>query len=483
MVQRWRRRSRVHHVRARRHARFNRIPFVTVKQIVIVGAGPAGIAAAAALSSSTATITVIDEAPRPGGQIHRMPTPGLALDMHTVLADGHAAYQQFHSTFNLLRGRIQFRSDTLAWNVYGGELHLASAAGLDSIRYDALILATGAIDRIMPVPGWTLPGVFTLGAAQVLLKSQGCLLGNSMVFCGSSPLLYLAALQYLRVGGRVAAVIDSTGLGSKLRAIPGLCAAPSLLMNGLGYMARLRQHGVQIIHGSRIEAIEGQRWVEGLTYQTAAGTRHRLVCDAIAYGHGLRAETQLAELAGCELHYDPTHRQYLPVVDADGRAGHAIYLAGDGRTIGGADAAGLSGTLAAHAVATDLGLTIPSADVSTQRRKLDRLYQFQIAMAGAFSWPCHAAASIADDVLICRCEHVTAGEIRKALRLPLGFGELNRVKAATRCGMGRCQGRVCGPAAAEITAAMLNRAHGPLDRLRAQPPVKPLPIAIATVRI
>jgi NAD(P)H-nitrite reductase large subunit len=103
-------------------------------------------------------------------------------------------------------------------------------------------------------------------------------------------------------------------------------------------------------------------------------------------------------------------------------------------------------------------------------------------MAGAFAWPYQAATSLPDDVPICRCEHVTAGEMRQALRQPVGFGELNRVKAATRCGMGRCQGRMCGPAAAEITAAMLNRMDDPLDRLRAQPPVKPLPVALAGAR-
>jgi NADPH-dependent 2,4-dienoyl-CoA reductase/sulfur reductase-like enzyme len=452
-----------------------------MKQIVIVGAGPAGVAAAATLAPSTAAITLIDEAPRPGGQIHRMPAPGLALDMRNILADGHTSYQQFHATVVSLRDRVQFRPDTLAWNVYGGELHLASPTQLDSIRYDALVLATGATDRVMPTSGWTLPGVFTLSAAQVLLKSQGCLLGEHVVFCGSSPLLYLAALQYLRVGGRVAAVIDSTSIVDKLRAVPGMYAAPHLLMKGLGYIARLRQHGVRILNGARVETIEGQRRVEALIYQTADGTRHRIVCDAVAYGHGLRAETQLAELAGCELQYDAAHRQHLPVIDIDGRAGHAIYFAGDGCKSGGAEAASVSGILAGHAVAADLALTIPEMDLQGQRRKLQRMYHFQHAMAGASVWPHQAVASLPDDVVICRCENVNAGDIRRSLQLPLGVAEVNRVKAATRCDMGRCQGRVCGAVAAEMTAAMLGRAHMPLDRLRAQPPVKPLPVAVADI--
>ena len=452
-----------------------------MKQIVIVGAGPAGIAAAAALAPSDAAITVIDEAPRAGGQIHRTPAPGLALDMRRVLADGHSSYQQFHATVVSLRDRVQFRPDTLAWNVHGGELQLATSTQLDAIRYDALILATGATDRIMPVAGWTLPGVFTLGAAQVLLKSQGCLLGDNVVFCGSSPLLYLAALQYLRVGGRVAAVIDSTSFANKLRATPGMCTVPRLLLKGLGYIARLRQHGVRMLHGAHVDKIEGQQRVETVTCRTADGTQHRIACDAVAYGHGLRAETQLAELAGCELRYDGVHRQYLPAIDSDGRAGQAIYLAGDGCKIGGADAASVSGTLSGHAVAADLSLHIPSVNLAAQRHRLQRLYRFQNAMAGAFAWPYHNVTSLADNVIVCRCENVSADAIRRSLRLPLGVAEVNRVKAATRCGMGRCQGRVCGAAAAEMTAALLGRAHLPLDRLRAQPPVKPLPVAVADV--
>ena len=447
-----------------------------MKRIVIVGAGPAGIAAAAALAPSTSEITLIDEASRPGGQIHRTPAPGLALDMRRLLADGHTAYEKFHATIASLHNRIQFQPDTLAWNIHGGEAHLATATSLTSIRYDALILATGATDRVMPVPGWTLPGVFTLGAAQVLLKSQGCLPGNNVVFCGSSPLLYLAALQYLRIGGRVAAVIDSTRFTAKLRALPGLAAAPGLLAKGISYMTHLRRAGVPIIHGARVASINGRDRVETLTYRTVGGVHHHIVCDAVAYGHGLRSETQLAELAGSTLRYDPVFRQYVPAIDASGRAGYAIYLAGDGCRIGGAEAAVLSGSIAGQAVATDLDLKTPG---TTGPRKLRRLYRFQRAMATAFAWPHEAAATLADDLIVCRCENVTARDIRQSLHLPIGVTELNRVKAATRCGMGRCQGRVCGLAAAELTASIQGRANAPLDRLRMQPPVKPMPFALA----
>jgi NADPH-dependent 2,4-dienoyl-CoA reductase/sulfur reductase-like enzyme len=445
-------------------------------QIVIVGAGPAGIAAATALVPSSAAITVVDEAPQPGGQIHRMPVTRLALDMRRLLAEGHTAYQEFHTEVAALRDRVRFLPETLAWNVYGGEVHLAGPHRLEAIRYDALILATGATDRVMPVSGWTLPGVFTLGAAQVLLKSQGCLLGDRVVFCGSSPLLYLAAVQYVRMGGQVAAILDTTDFAQKLRALPGMFSAPGLLAKGLGYMANLRRHGVPTQHGIRLHAFEGREKIEAIVYETADNIRCRIECDAVAYGYGLHAETQLAELASCDLQYDATYRQHLPVIDADGRAGRAIYLAGDGCRIGGAEAASLAGTIAGNAAAVDLGLRLLAGDLPTKRRRLNRLYRAQQAMAGAFAWPVNVITTMADNVLVCRCENVTAGEIRQSLGLPIGVAELNRVKAATRCGMGRCQGRVCGPSATELTAAVLGRTHAPLDRFRAQPPVKPLPI-------
>jgi NADPH-dependent 2,4-dienoyl-CoA reductase/sulfur reductase-like enzyme len=440
-------------------------------KIVIVGAGPAGIAAGAVLAKAGLSITLIDEGSQPGGQIHRAPAPGLALDMRALLGRSHADYRRFHVTAENLCGQVDYQPGTLAWNVYDRAVQVTAAAGLAAVPYDALVIATGATDRVMPVAGWTLPGVFTLGGAQALLKGQGCLIGTQVAFCGSSPLLYVAALQYQQLGGRVAAVIDTTPFRSKLRAVPNLLAAPAMLAKGLRSMAALRRRGIPIVHGARIEAFEGEDRVSAVSYRDAGGGQHRVACDGVAYGHGLRSESQLAEVAGCSLQYDAVQRQYRPVVDRDGRAGRGIYLAGDGGTIGGAEAARVSGALAGAAILADLGVAAPAPDVAALRRSLRRLRRFQAGVAEAFAWPHAAAAALADAVVICRCENVTVGEVRQAIRQ--GASEANRVKAATRCGMGRCQGRFCGPALAELTAAT------PLDRLRAQPPIKPLPIAAA----
>lgn len=448
-------------------------------RVVVIGAGPAGIAAAAVLSRAPVEVALVDEAQRPGGQYHRSPAPGLGLDMRRLLGASHAAYETFHREAEALCAAVDYRPGTLAWGVHGRAVHLAAGGSAQVLGYDALVLATGATDRVMPVRGWTLPGVFTLGGAQALLKDQGCLVGRRVVFCGSSPLLFLAAVQYLRAGGEVAAVIDTTRFADKLRAVPDLLAAPTSLGAGLRCMAVLKRRGVMMLHGAAIDGFEGEGRVSAVACTLSSGISLRIACDAVAYGHGLRPETQLAELAGCTLRFDAVQRTHVPETDLDGRAGQGIYVAGDGGTIGGGEAAAVSGRLAAAAALADLGHVATDVDAAASRATLQRLRRFQRGLATAFRWPGERAGWLDDAVTLCRCENVTVGEVRAAVMLQEGAAEVNRIKAATRCGMGRCQGRFCGAALAEVVAARAAQGGGGRDRLRVQAPIKPLAIAVA----
>ena len=298
-----------------------------------------------------------------------------------------------------------------------------------------------------------------------------------VAFCGSSPLLYLTARQYARFGARVT-VLDTTPFAAKRAALRDLAAAPATLMKGIGHMLALRRAGAAMHHGVTLLAFEGQTSLRALRWRDRRGAEHQLRCDAAAYGHGLRPETQLAELAGCAMRYDPVQRQWFPEADAMGRAGDNVYVAGDGAAIGGAGAAAVSGRLAAMALLADRGIALDPGDLPA---RLARQLRFQRGIARAFAWPHAAIASLDDATPICRCESITAGEVRAALAVTIGADEVNRMKAATRCGMGRCQGRFCGAAAAELTAATRGRTDAPLDRLRAQAPVKPLALASAPV--
>jgi NAD(P)H-nitrite reductase large subunit len=235
---------------------------------------------------------------------------------------------------------------------------------------------------------------------------------------------------------------------------------------------------VPIHHGVRLRAFEGGSGVEAVRFADRSGKDVVLPCDAVAFGFGLKPETQLAELSGVEFGYDPVFRQWLPAADVDGRCGANVYVAGDGATIGGAHAAALTGELAACAILDDFKIAINGVDRSRKRRSVGRLRRFQRGLARAFSWPAQEVAKLDDAVMVCRCEGITAGELRASIRTEFGPTEVNRLKAITRCGMGRCQGRFCGLAAAELTASALGVSLEAVGRLRAQAPVKPIPVAI-----
>ena len=449
-----------------------------MSSVVIVGAGPAGMAAAALLAEHGVRPVLVDEAERPGGQVWRQPSAPFVPDKEVLLGRAAAAeFTRAHAAFAALADRIDHRPRHLAWTVQDGELFMAEGRRITTLRPDALLLATGATDRLLPVPGWTLPGVFSLGGAQVLLKDQGAAIGRRVVFAGASPLLYLAALQYRAMGVDVAAVLDTTRFADKLRALPTLArSAPGILAQGLSHMARLRAAGVPMLHGVASLAIEGEARAEAMRFSDAGGTQRRIACDAVALGFGLRPETQLADLAGATLRFDPHFRLWVPATDADGRCKPGLYAAGDGAAIGGAAAAELGGRLAGWAILSFLGRTVPQAEMQALRRRIARLRAFQRGLARAFAWPGAWLRTTLEETLLCRCEAVSLGTLRAALAQPLGPRETNRAKALTRCGMGRCQARFCGPAMAEAMAQALDLPLETVGRLRGQAPVKPLPL-------
>jgi NADPH-dependent 2,4-dienoyl-CoA reductase/sulfur reductase-like enzyme len=460
-----------------------RTPGKAGPRIVLVGAGPAGTRAAETLVRQGIRLTLIDEAPASGGQIYRRPPAeaGFARARRALYGFEAGKAAALHDSFDALLGRIDYRPGTLVWEIAENRLHghrYADGAGF-SLGWDALILATGAMDRVLPIPGWTLAGVFTLGGAQIALKYQGCAVGRRTVFLGSGPLLYLAAYQYAKAGAEVAAVLDTAPFAAKTRALPKLIAGGATFAKGLFYMAALKARGVPIRHGVRPLEIEGEpeSGVAAFRFETGGGRpSERIPCDAVALGWGLRSETQLADLAGCRFAWSGLDRQWLPGIDPDGRSSlQGLYLAGDGAGIAGAEAAELRGELAAWALVQDLGLEADRPRMAAIRKRLARIRRFREGLEAAFPFPAGLAAETADATILCRCEAVRAGELRATLA-GIEADELNRAKAQSRVGMGRCQGRVCGAAAAEILAAALQQPVEAAGRFRGQPPVKPLPL-------
>ena len=447
-------------------------------QVVIIGAGPAGVRAAQTLVDAGLRPIVIDENRRAGGQIYRQPPPGFVRSKKELYGFEAAKAEALHSSFEQLRAKIDYRPDTLVWNCAPGQLDLLHAQRHAEQTYTHLILCTGALDRVMPFPGWTLPGVYTLGAAQVALKAQGCVLDGRVVVAGSGPLLYLLAYQYAKAGADVVAVLDTARFGDKLRALPALLRQPVTFAKGLYFIGWLRAKGIPLIDGVEQIAADGKQSIQSLRW-TRGGKTTEIACDALATGFGLRSETQLAELAGCRFVFNELNQQWLPQRDDAGRSSvPGVYLAGDGSGIAGADAAELSGRAAALALLQDLGLPSSKAESRQLAQTLRSNLQFRQGLETAFPTAVHWARDCADDLVICRCEEITAGELRRSVQQE-GTVEINRLKALTRVGMGRCQGRVCGAAAAEILAHATGVSVADAGRLRVQAPVKPIPVSAA----
>jgi NADPH-dependent 2,4-dienoyl-CoA reductase/sulfur reductase-like enzyme len=448
-------------------------------RVVIVGAGPAGTRAAEALVAAGLRPILLDEGLRDGGQIYRRQPEGFTRTPEQLYGTEAPRALALHQTFERLRPSIDYRPRHLVWNIADGVVHTVSEGRPGQINYDALIIAAGATDRLLPVKGWQHAGVYSLGGAQIALKAQACAIGRRVVFMGTGPLLQLVALQYHKAGAEVVALLDTSSFLRQVMALPKLAARPGVLAKGLRIVSGLIASRMPIHRGVTPLEIHGdaEAGVSGVSVRLASGEVRRFDCDAVGLGYHLRPDAQLADLAGCAFTFDARTRQYWPEIDGDGRStAQGVYLAGDGARTQGADGAEISGALAAYAALADLGLGVPEARRAELRAGYRVMERFREGVAEAYPWPSHLAEGLPDEAILCRCEGITVGELRAAARTK-GADEVNRAKALTRVGMGRCQGRFCGHAGAEVVAAAAGVPLEAVGRLRGQAPVKPLAIS------
>lgn len=449
-------------------------------RVIVIGAGPAGVRCAQTLVEAGLRPVVVDENRRDGGQIYRRQPDNFTRAYAKLYGTEAERAQALHTTFDALRGQVDYMPETLAWNIFGGKLYVVRDQRSQALPYDALVICSGATDRLMPVKGWHYAGTYSLGASQIALKAQACAIGRRVVFMGTGPLLYLVASQYVKAGADVAAVLDTSPLMRRVAALPKLLARPAVLRNGLALVSYLKRAGVQVLTGITPVEITGsaENGVQGVVVRDRRGNERSFECDAVGMGYHLRPETQLADLARCSFRFDAETRQWLPEVGEDGRTSvPGVYLAGDGMKVLGADAAEIGGRLAALAVLKDFKLKVAEDELQGLRAEQAKMDRFRQGLAQAFPWPAEQAAALPDDAIVCRCEVITAGELRRTVR-EMGAQEANRAKALCRVGMGRCQGRYCGHAGAEIIAHAAGVPVEQVGRLRGQAPVKPLSMAV-----
>jgi len=453
--------------------------------VIVIGAGPAGARAALRAQACGLGVLLVDENHDAGGQVWRpIPhsfarPPGRAPSAQA--RDGDALRAE------LRRAGVRCLFGHQLWNVGTGlRADLVGPDGCVSWQPRALIVATGTTERVVPFPGWTLPGVIGLAAATILLKSQNMLPGHRTLVAGAGPLLLAVASGIVKAGGEVAAVLDLASPGEWLRTLPSLAGRPDLLWQGLQWQARLRTAGVPVLyrHGIRsVEAvgsgfeIHSQR-VDARGRAIADASAPTFAADAVTVGHGLVPGTDVTRLLRARHRYAAALGGWVADADADGRTSVAgLYVAGDGAGIAGAAAAGAHGEQVALACALDLG----RLDAAAHARERDRLQsrwrrsaRFGHAMAGLMALRDGAVAGIAPDTVVCRCEDVTRAEIDAAARD--GARDLNQLKAWTRCGMGPCQGRSCGDVAGALLALQVGSREA-VGCFTGRAPLRPVSLA------
>ncbi len=463
---------------------------MNVTEIAVIGAGPAGIAAAVRAAEAGAHITLIDENPRPGGQYYKQP-PSLFNTQHSLPSSLAENIQHGRDLIaGLNNSKITVCPNTLVWNISPDRvLDLYAPEGGSRLQAKRIILASGAYERLVPFEGWTLPGVTTVGAAQLMLKGQGLLIGQKILVCGTGPLLSLAAAQLLDAGAQIAAIVE---LHSRAEFFGGglkLFGQWGKLGQGMAQQKQLLDAGVPIKFGyTVVRALGGVFASENDETRGAviakvdgngrpmAGTEETIAADTVCMNYGFVPATELARLAGCEQFFDSHFDAFATKTNDELETSvRGIFAAGEVRGIGGVEVALLEGKIAGTVAARQLGYTAATNGHDAVREWQKARAAFD-ALSGMFAVKPGLFASIPDDVMVCRCEEIRAGEIRDAARG--GAQNLNALKAWNRCGMGRCQGRICGPIAAQIIAQEIGATVESVGTFTARVPVKPVPLAV-----
>jgi thioredoxin reductase len=460
----------------------------------VVGAGPAGLAASLAAAGFGCSVTLIDSGPAIGGQIYRQNMAGsggggsASPDSERLPPRLHRAAR--HPRIRHLAAVSVWHAerDTAAGEDGGFSLRLTGTAGRDAavpavVRARSVVVATGATELVLPFPGWDLPGVTTAGAAQALLKGQGVTMGPRVIVAGSGPFLLPVAAGLAAAGVRVIAVLEATAARVSARQAGRLAAYPGKLREAAGYAAALARYRVPVRTGHAVVACHGDGRVQRATiarldrdWRPVPGSRREEAVDAVHAGFGFSPALELTRLLGCADAQHPARPAAAVSHDADQATSvPGVFAAGEVTGIGGAQVAELEGYLAGASAARYLGRLHPVAYAARTRALRARLRSARRFAAllddtyplrpGWLDWP-------GPGTIACRCEDTRWAQIGEAVGA--GAGDVRAVKGLTRCGMGYCQGRICGPALQYAVAAATGRPLAEVGDLHARPLLTPV---------
>ena len=450
--------------------------------VVIIGAGPAGMACAVALAKYTIKIAIVDENTDLGGQIYRnVDSP--AVDADTILGTDYTYGQRLTQAVKNAKNIVYYNSATV-WNIEHNTHHNTQAKTVYCTQKNVtialctkkVVLATGAIERPMPFAGWTKAGVMTIGGAQSLLKTSGVVAENA-VFVGSGPLLWVLSSQYIKAGVPIKAIIDTTPTYNYIRAVRHLYDALrgyKLVCKGLRLVWQVRQATIPIISNVQDICVTGDQITDGVEY-TKNGKKQHIKTDTVCIHQGVVPNINMARAMGCKITWDMLGQCWSVVIDKNYKTSvQGVYAVGDGVTIGGAKVAEYSGGMVAYCVLQSLGICTAKKSYSIHKKQRKSALYARTFLNVLYT-PNPVYMIPKGNTIVCRCEEKTADEVCKAIAL--GCQGPNQLKTFNRCGMGPCQGRYCGGTITQMMAHYTHMSPEQVGYYRLRPPFKPVTVA------
>lgn len=463
-------------------------------QILIIGAGPAGISAALEAVNNKVQVTVLDEGKKIGGQIFRQVPDGFGINenkLDSKLLDKHYfSGKKLISQLDNSRNGVKVIQDATAWGILPGNEVLYTKDGkTHSIKYKKLILAEGAYERSLPFPGWTLPGVYLTGGAQSLLTTYQVAPGSKVLLSGTGPIQLVMANNLIRAGVEVVAVLEAASIldsvsNAKISLLSSAIRQMGLIKEGIQYLKGIYDKKIPFLRSHAIIEARGTDRVTSAVYakldsnwKPIPGTEKEVQIDAVCVGYGFISSTRLSRLCGCEHEYDRILGCYIPKHDEYMESSvSGVFVAGDSAGVAGHIVAIEEGRLAAIRACCQLD----AVNRQTEKRltdpifkKLKSLRAFEDMLNKACSIKPGLYSRITDETIICRCEEITAGEIRNTVSINRNI-DVNEIKKITRAGMGFCQGRSCSATIAALIALEKNIPVEEMGFITYQEPAKPI---------
>jgi len=455
-------------------------------EVVIVGMGPAGMAAAVEMAELGIQAAVLDENPKEGGQVYRQPSDDFIVTDTGFLGPKYKTGQKIIGAFNSIQDKLTVFHDTNIWGFFDGTtLSLVEKGEIKLMTYDKLLLTEGAMERSIPFPGWTLPGIMTLGGLQRMVVHERLLPGKRFLLAGCSPLLMPVAASLLDVGAEIVALCDTVTSKAQMKLIPQLMRQKSLAREAAAYFFPVLRRSIPTFRPYAVSAASGENRVQEVViskldknWTPIHGSEIKFEVDAVGLSYGFLPSARLARLCGCAHVFDSIQNYWKPSTDAVMRTNVPhIYVAGDSAGIGGADLAQVEGRIAANHIAAELD-KLSDRDLKTRLNSLhkirNRIKGYTSALNKIFSLKPGLYSLVNEKTIVCRCEHVTAEEVLSGIEL--GYRNINEIKR-TRVGMGLCQGRTCESVIAQL---MLQKGI-PIEEIGymgLRPPLSPMPLAV-----